>query len=54
MFKIGDNVRMKSYPVISGKITWISDKIDSEGRCMHIVQNGETYRVNEDSMELKV
>jgi len=54
MFKIGDVVRMKSYPVLSGEVTWISDEIDLEGRCIHIVQNGETYRVNEDSMELKV
>ncbi len=54
MFKIGDNVRMKSHPEISGEITWMSDEIDLEGRCIHIVQNDETYRVNEESMELNV
>lgn len=44
---------MKNYPELYGKIIWISDEIeDQNGRCIHIIKNGETYRVSEDAMEL--
>jgi len=52
MFQIGDSVRMINHPELFGEISWISNEIDREGKCVHILNNGETYRVNEDSMEL--
>ena len=50
--KVGDHVRMASMPEINGIITWMSDEIDQEGRCIHLEVDKETYRVNEASMEL--
>jgi len=50
--KVGDYVQLKSLHKLKGTITWMGSKIDIEGRVVHIKCGTETYRLNEDSLEL--
>ena len=50
--KIGDYVQLKNHHELKGIITWIDPVVDAEGRVIHIKQGKETYRLNEDSLEL--
>ena len=51
-FEIGDYVRLKNFHELKGIITWVDPEVDAEGRVIHIKQGKETYRANEDSLEL--
>ncbi|MCK5216338.1 MAG: hypothetical protein KAJ93_01020 [Methanosarcinales archaeon] len=51
MVEVNDYVRMSSYPIIKGIVTWISPEVDVEGRVIYIKCKGEEYRLNESSVE---
>jgi len=54
MMKLNDYVRMKSYPELRGRVTWVDPEVDAEGRVIHVMCDGAEYRANESSLELVV
>ena len=48
--RVGSKVEMTSYPDIHGTVTWVEPEIVLKCRTTHVKCNGETYRLDEDSL----